>query len=285
MATSYLGRRFSRWLAIIVTPALAFCGDDDSTGPPPPDVTFGETTIVVIANPPINDVNAMSMPAPGSTRAGITVTSDDGVSVVTGTDGVAVLADVAPGTRTITLSEGSDTDDVTVSIVDGDLREVAVAFDGGVATIMKNLLYALSGTVTEVNPLMSVAQVNDALSQSNTIVFFRGGIYVGDLQFSGSNLTLFGEGATGGQVMINGNVTVDGSNNRFRGALVMGNLSVPGSDAGVSFGRVDGSFGLSGSSGVLLHNAYCSTSSVTGSNPTALGNAGLAPVDASEGGC
>jgi len=213
------------------------------------------------------------------------VTADDGTAAVTGTDGVAVLADVTPGSRTITLTEGSDTDDITVSIADGDLREVAVAFDGGSAAIMKNLLYALSGNVTEVNPFMSETQVNDALSQSNTIVFFRGGVYAGNLQFSGSNLTLFGEGTTGGQVTITGNVVVDGSNNRFRGAVVTGDLNVPGSDAGVSFGRVNGTFGHSGSSGVLLQNAYCGTSAVTGSNPTALGNAGLAPVEASEGGC
>ena len=278
-------RRRGAWLALLVTPALAFCGDDETTGPPPPDVTLGETTIVVVVNPPVNDVNAMSMPTPGGTRAGVTVTADDGTSAVTGTDGVAVLADVTPGSRTVTLSEGSDSDDVSVNIADGDLREVAVAFDGGNAAIMKNLWYELSGQVTEVTPFMSVSEINDALSQSNRIVFFQGGVYSGDFQFSGSNLTLFGEGATGGQVTINGNVTVDGSNNRFRGALVTGNLSVPGSDAGVSFGRVNGTFGLSGSAGVLLHNAYCGTSGVTGSNPTVLGNAGMAPVAASEGGC
>ncbi len=277
-----------RWLGLgllmAAAPVLASCGDDDTTGPPP-DVTFGETTIVVIVNPPINDDNAMGVPAPGSARVGVTVTSDDGVSAVTGTGGVAVLADVTPGTRTITVSEGGDTGDVVVSIADGDLREVAVALDGSGAAIMANLLYELSGQVTEVNPLMTEGQVNDALSQSNTIVFFRGGVYSGNLQFSGSNLTLFGEGATGGQVTISGNVVVDGSNNRFRGALVTGDLSVPGSDAGVSFGRVNGTFGLSGSSGMLLQNAYCAAASVTGSNPTVLGNAGLAPVDASAGGC
>ncbi len=267
-----IGSHGRRWLAILLTPALAACGDDDPTGPPP--VTLGETTVVVIVNPTINDVNGMTVPTPGTERAGVTVTSDDGVSAVTGADGVAVLPDVDAGTRTISVVGSSDSGQITVSIDAGDLREVAVALNAGNATIMKNLLYELSGSVTEVTPTMTVDQVNDALSQSNTIVFFRSGVYQGDLDFSGSNLTLFGEGATGGQLTIAGNVTVDGSNNRFRGALVMGDLSVPGSDAGVSFGRVDGSFGLSGSSGVLLHNAYCSTSSVTGSDPTALGNAG-----------
>jgi hypothetical protein len=50
-------------------------------------------------------------------------------------------------------------------------------------------------------------------------------------------------------VTIDGNVTVNGSNNRFRGALVTGDLDVPGSGA------------------------------------TVLGNAGLPPIDSSAGGC
>ena len=82
-----------------------------------------------------------------------------------------------------------------------------------------------------------------------------------------------------------GNVTVEGSSNRFRGAVVTGDLTVPGSDAGVSFGRVNGSFELVGSSAVLLNNSYCDTASVTASDLTALGNAGLAPIPASAGGC
>lgn len=263
--------------------ALVACGSDGSNGPP--DVTFGETTIVVVVNPPINDANEANVPAPGTARVGVTVTSDDGVSATTSSSGVAVLSDVMPGMRTLALSNGSDTGEISVSVPEDDLREVAVAFDSGGAAIMRSILYELSGQVTEVNPQMTTEEVNDALSQSNTIVFFTGGTYTGDLQFSGSDLTLFGEGPMGGRVTIDGNVTVDGSNNRLRGAIVTGDLSVPGSDAGLSFGRVDGTFELSGSSGVLLQNSYCGTASVTGSNATVLGNAGLPPVAASAGGC
>lgn len=270
---------------MLITVVFAGCGDDDTTAPQPPQVEFGETTIVLIVNPVINDVNATAVPSPGTVRAGVTVTADDGTSAVTDARGVAVLAGVTPGVRTLTLDEGSDTGQVTVSIAEDDLREVAVAFDATGAAVMQDLLYELSGSVTVVDPSMSVATVNDALSQSNTIVFFDSGVYQGNLQFSGSNLTLFGEGSMGGQVTIVGDVVVDGSNNRFRGAVVTGSLTVPGSDAGISFGRVDGAFALEGSSGVLLHNAYCGTAAVTGSDPTALGNAGLAPVAASEGGC
>jgi hypothetical protein len=60
---------------------------------------------------------------------------------------------------------------------------------------------------------MSLGEVNAALAQSNAIVFFRAGTYTGDLAFSGSNVTLFGEGPTGGAVTLDGNITVDGSFN------------------------------------------------------------------------
>ncbi len=276
-------RFFSLLVAAVASLTLISCGSDGSNEPP--NVTFGETTIVVVMNPPVNDANATDVPTPGSSRGGVTVTSDDGVTDTTGSDGIAVLADVMPGTRTLSVSDGANMGEVMVEVSDGDLRELAIALDSAGAAVMQSVLYELSGQVTEVTPDMPIEQVNDALSESNSIVFFRGGNYTGNLQFSGSNLTLFGEGPMGGQVTIDGNVTVDGSNNRFRGAVVTGDLSIPGSAAGMSFGRVDGSFELSGSSGVLLQNAYCGSASVTGSDATVLGNAGLAPVPASAGGC
>ena len=276
-------------LALVVGVGLVgvSCGGDGPTspGPPPPPAAFGETTFVVIVNPAVNDANESIVPAPGSMLQGVSVVADDGTSGTTDSSGVAVLSDVTPGTRTLTLSGGGDSGQVTVSIAQSDMREVAVALDGSGAAVMSNVRYAFGGQVVELTPFTPLAEVNAALSQSNVIVFFGGGSYVGDLTFSGSNVTLFGEGMRGGQVTINGNVTVAGSNNRIRGAVVSGDLSVPGSFPGISFGRVAGAFDLSGSNAVLLRNALCGTASITGSNPTALGNAGLTPVPASEGGC
>ena len=279
-------------LALIVSIGFVgvSCGGDDPAGPAgppagPPPAAFGETTFVVIVNPAVNDVNASIVPAPGSMLQGVSVVADDGTAATTDASGVAILSDVTPGTRTLTLSGGGDSGEITVSIAQSDLREVAVAFDGSGAAVMSNVRYAFGGQVVELTPFTPLAEVNAALSQANIIVFFSSGIYFGDLTFSGSNVTLFGEGALGGQVTINGNVLVEGSNNRIRGALVSGDLSVPGSDAGIAFGRVAGAFDLSGSSAVLLGNALCGTTSVSGSNPTALGNAGLTPVPAPPGGC
>ena len=274
-------------LALVVGVGLVgvSCGSDEATGPRPPEARFGETTFVVIVNPAVNDANDMAVPAPGSVRQGVSVVADDGTSATTDASGIAVLSDVAPGTRTIILSGGGDSGEITVSIAQADLREVAVALDGSGAAVMSNVRYRFGGQVVELTPFTPLAEVNNALAQSNIIVFFRGGVYSGDLTFSGSSVTLFGEGALGGQVTINGNVIVEGSSNRIRGAVVNGDLSVPGSDPGISFALVAGAFDLSGSSAVLLNNALCGSASITGSNPTALGNAGLTPIPAAAGGC
>ena len=265
-------------LSACLVAALA-CGGD--TGTEPTEVTLGETTFVVLVNPIVNDDNATVVPTPGGTQSGVNVSVAGGPSGSTNDSGVVVLSSVEPGAKTLSV----DGNDVTVSIADKDLRELAIALDGGSASVMANVQYAFSGQVVEITPSMSLAEVNSALSQSNTIVFFRAGTYTGDLQFSGSNVTLFGEGPTGGTVTLSGNITVDGSGNRIRGARITGDLSIPGSDVGISFSRVVGDLQLDGSNATLLNNSFCGSVTIGGSGLTALGNAGMAPIAAPAGGC
>ena len=256
---------------MFVALAVFACGDSTD----PTDVTFGETTFVVLVNPRINDDNEETpMPTPGTTQSGVSVAVGGGPSGSTDVNGVVVLGPVTAGAKTITVGGGQ----VSVSIADKDLREVAVALNGNTAEVMANVLYAFGGTVVEISPSMSLTEVNNALSQSNSIVFFEAGTYTGDLTFSGSNVTLFGEGAQGGQVTLNGDVTVGGSANRIRGARITGNLSVPGSSFGMSFTRVSGTFDMAGSGGTLLNNRFCGTATIGGSGTTLLGNAGLQPI-------
>jgi hypothetical protein len=117
----------------------------------------------------------------------------------------------------VSLSAGTSTGQPGLDMAEGDLREIAVALDGAGAGSMANIRYLFGGTVVEITPTMTIAQVNAELARSNLIVFLRAGTFAGDLNFSGSNVTLFGEGAQGGSVVINGNVTVSGSGNRIRG--------------------------------------------------------------------
>lgn len=259
--------------------AVLACGGD--TGTEPTEVTLGETTFVVLVNPIVNDDNAAVVPTPGSKQSSVNVSVAGGPSGSTNASGVVVLSPVQPGTKTLSL-DGSD---VTASLADKELRELAIALDGGSASVMANVQYAFGGQVVEITPSMSLAEVNSALSRSNTIVFFRAGTYTGDLQFSGSNVTLFGEGPTGGTVTLTGNIIVDGSGNRIRGARITGDLSVPGSNVGISFSRVVGDLQLDGSNATLLSNSFCGTVMIAGSDLTALGNAGMAPIAAPAGGC
>jgi hypothetical protein len=196
-----------------------------------------------------------------------------------------VLSAIAAGTRTASFTSTEGTGQLELDIAEGDLREIAVALDATGAAGMANVLYAFGGTVVEITPTMTNAEVNAALSGSNLIVFLRAGTYQGNLDFSGSNVTLFGEGSQGGSVTIVGNVTVSGSGNRVRGARINGDLSVPGSSAGISYSRVVGTLTVDGSSVVLLKNAFCGTATVSGSGILALGNAGLAPLPAPATGC
>jgi hypothetical protein len=263
-------------LTVCLVGALA-CSDS----PTELEVTFGETTFVVLVNPVVNDDNQAAVPTPGSAQSGVSVSVAGGPSASTNTSGVVVLSPIEPGTKTLSVG-GSN---LTVGILDQDLREVAVALSGGSASEMTNLRYAFGGQVVDITPSMSLTDVNAALSQSNTIVFFRAGTYTGNLQFTGSNVTLFGEGPTGGAVTLNGDVTVNGSGNRIRGARITGSLSIPGSDVGVTFSRVVGALTIAGSDATLLNNAFCGSVAISGSGLTALGNAGMAPIAAPPVGC
>jgi len=259
------------------------CGGDGPTDPP--GAVYGETTVVYVMNPVVNQINAAAVPTPGTSRSGVSIAITSGPSGTTGANGELVLAPVAAGTNPVSFSAGTATGQLGLDIAQGDLREIAVALDGSGANLMADIRYAFGSTVVEITPAMTIAQVNTELARSNLIVFLRAGTYQGDLNFSGSNVTLFGQGSQGGTVTINGNVTVSGSFNRLRGARITGNLSVPGSGAGISYSGVTGTLTVDGSNAVLLNNAFCGAATVSGSGVLALGNAGMAPLAAPSGGC
>jgi hypothetical protein len=267
------------WLLLACFSGIA-CDDDNID---PTQVVLGETTLIVLLNPPINSNNQASVPAPGSVRSGVTVSVAGGPSAITDASGVVVLRPVNPGTRTLSFSGGGLSGQLTVTLADRDLREVAVALTSAGASEMASVQYGFGGTVVDVTPSMSAQQVNAELARSNIIVLFRSGTYTGALTFAGSNVTLFGEGPTGGNVTLIGNVTVVGSNNRMRGVQIVGNLSVSGSSFGMSFSRITGSTLITGSNPVLLNNSLCSTVNVSGSGAKLLGNAGIAPINAPTG--
>jgi hypothetical protein len=177
----------------------------------------------------------------------------------------------------VTLSGSGLTGSFSVMMTAGELREIALAAEGTRASVMVELDYK-SDRMTEISPTMSNAAVNDALSVSDAVVFFQGGTYPGDLDFSGSRVTLFGAGVLGGEVVVSGNVTISGSDSRIRGTRIAGNLTTPASGVGLSFSQVDGATRSEGSDATFLANALCGGADLTGSGTTVLGNAGASPV-------
>jgi hypothetical protein len=270
--------------SLVVLSSLVACGGGGDPGGPdaglaPTDVEFGDTALVVVLNPAINEGNDRDLPEPGEARAGVRLEADDGIAATTDDRGEAVLAPLTAGTRTITVTADGVDATFDVAIGDGELREIALAAAGDRAEIMVSIDYG-SDQVVELSPAMSNDEINDALSVSDTLVFFAGGEYVGDLDFSGSKVTLFGEGALGGEVTIDGDVIISGSDGRVRGTRIKGDLTIPASGVGLSFARVDGATSAEGSDATFLANALCGDDAVSGSGTLAVGNAGLAPTTA-----
>lgn len=257
------------------------CGGNDQDQDPT-NVALGDTAIVAVVNPAVNDANSATIPTPGVQRSGVNVAFGDGTSVTSDVDGVAVMTALAAGTSPLRVGSQS----VSVTLVDRELREIAVAQSGASASLMADARYPFVGMdIVEIDAGMTVAQVNQALNGSGRIVLVRGGNYQGKVVFNGSNVTLFGEGAKGGKVTFSGDVEVNGSGNRIRGAHVTGKFTVDGSDFAMTFTRVDGAFSLNGSDAILLMNTFCGTTTIAGGNLTALGNAGMAPLSVAPGVC
>lgn len=267
-------------LALICALLVSACGEDT---PPPTDVVLGETTLIVLVNPRLNTLNSAAVPPPGASRAGVKVSVEGGPSATTDAEGVAVLPGVAAGQLSLRFS-GSDTP-LLVNVVEKDLRELAVSVTDAGPRVMAELRYPFGGQVVEVKPEMSISEVNQVLNGSNRIVLFRGGSYTGDIQFNGSSVILFGEGPNGGRVTLTGNVSLNGSNNRIRGARVTGQLSMNGSGNGLTFSQLNGKAVSDGSDGVFLGNRFCGEVRLSGGNLTVLENAGSEPLPAPASGC
>lgn len=278
-----VGMSIRTLLIVALISSISACGGDDPDPDPDPvdptDVVFGDTALVVVVNPQINDATNQNVAEPGSLFDGIELTSDDGVTTLTADTGIAILDDLTPGIRTIAVVGDTIDASFTVTMGAGELREIALAVEGTSATVMVEIDYK-SDQVAELDPSMTNEQVNEALRVSDQVVFFASGLYAGDLDFSGSRITLFGEGVLGGEVTIDGNVTMSGSDSRLRGTLVTGDVDVPASGCGISFSQVDGSLLVEGSDATLLSNAMCGSTEVDASGVIALGNAGLTPISA-----
>jgi hypothetical protein len=252
--------------------------------PAPTSVAYGDTAVIVWINPPINDANQLSVPAPGTVRAGVVVDVVGEAAVKTASDGIAVLANVASGQQTLQFS-GAATGSLAITLADKELREIAVALDATGAHLMADLHYRFGDTVVDVTPTMTEAEINTALNGSNEIVLFHSGTYNGNYLFSGSQVTLFGEGLMGGSVTLNGSITVNGSNDRIRGTRIVGGLSIDGGSFGMTYSHATGPVQLVGGSAIFIDNNLCGGGTFDGGSNGVLENYGVSPLAAPPAGC
>jgi hypothetical protein len=275
--------------ALLVACATAACGGDDEEAKKAnnPDQPFGETAIIVIANPVVNTGHTTPVPSNlGTEREGIVVDAEPGGAGTTDATGLTVIDDgLAKGALSLAFSKGPSLPFTIVE--DGDVYDLAVAYDGSTVSAFDNfpIRYAVGGQILEFDSSSDPALVTDALATDGNIVFFKQGSFESDLLIQGSNVVFFGEGFTKGQVEIRGSVEVKGTNVKIRGFDIAGNITVAGNGFGMSFTLVRGTTAITGNAAAFLRNAFCGAVTVPSSNASLLDNDGLDPLPKPDAPC
>ncbi len=271
--------RFMRLTAYICASAAMLTGCGNRGGSRDPDRPFGDTAVVVVVNPQVNDGNTTEIPPPASAlRERVVVDSEPGGAATTDATGLAVITDVAAGDAELVF-DGSVALPLTI-LSNGDVYDLAVAYGGGDVAAYPNfaIRYGIGGDIVVFASDADPTDVAQALSTNGNIVFFRNGVYRGDLLITGDDVIFFGEGFTERQVVIDGNVEVRGTGVRIRGFTITGDLTVFGNDFGMAFSVVRGRADILGNAVAFLRNALCGEVTVPSSNATLLDNEGMAPL-------
>jgi hypothetical protein len=261
---------------LVALGAAADCGDDGNDG----DLPFGDTAVVVIVNPVVNDGNTVSVPAAYDETVveGVEVDAQPGDRDTSDAEGIAVLDQLESGELDVAFDSGAS---LPLSILAaGDVLDLAVAYDGNTVTPFESfpIVYGVGGEILEFSSDADPAVVADALSTDGNIVFFENGTFVGDLLISGDDVIFFGEGFTDREVVIDGSVEVRGTGVRIRGFTITGDLEVWGNQFGMAFSVVRGATSINGNSVGFLANHFCGAVSVPSSSAALLHNYGMAPL-------
>lgn len=262
---------------ILASATLMGCGSRG--GLPDADQPFGESAVVVVVNPMVNDGNTTAIPASASTSRGdIFIDADPGGSATTDTSGLAVITEVAAGDVAL-LFNGDASLPLTI-LSNGDVYDLAVAYNGDAVAPYPNfaIRYGVGGDIVIFGSDADPDAIAEALSTNGNIVFFRNGTYLSDLLITGDDVIFFGEGFTERQVVIDGSVTVRGTGVRIRGFTIKGDVTVSGNDFGMAFGVVQGRTQILGNAVAFLRNAFCGEVTVPSSNATLLDNEGIPPL-------
>lgn len=243
------------------------------------DRPFGDTAVVVVLNPAVNDGNTTTVPTSWSTqREGVVVDAVPGGSATTDATGLAVIEEVVAGEVEIQFDAGPLLGFQIVS--NGDVYDLAAAYNGSEVAAYPNfpIRYGVGGEIVVFNSNASPDAVAQALSTNHNIVFFQNGTYHGDLLITGDDVIFFGEGFAERQVVIDGSVTVRGTGVRIRGFTITGNITLSGNDFGMAFTVVRGETQILGNAVAFLRNAFYGPVTVPSSNATLLDNEGMSPL-------
>jgi hypothetical protein len=227
----------------------------------------------------VNEGNTTAIPQSASAlRAGVGLDAQPGGTGTTDSSGLAVIIDLPEGGLNV-IFDGGPWLPFTVA-ASGDVYDLAVAYNGEEVAAYPNfaIRYGVGGDIVRFSSDADAAEVSMALSTRDNIVFFRNGLYRGDLLITGDNVIFFGEGFTERQVVIDGSVEIRGTGVRIRGFTITGDVRVLGNDFGMAFSIVQGRTDVLGNSVALLRNALCGPVTVPSSNATLLDNEGIAPL-------
>lgn len=258
--------------------ALAACAppdddDDDGDGVDPPGAFLEATTIIVVANPVINQGSSTDVEVTGD-RADHDIAVRDSTPEVrdrTDATGVAELAPVPVGTNTLVFETG--TLDVDVQ-AEGELYDVVVSIDGsGVDTIIPPIRYPVGGDVRIVEPGDSIA---DAATDDGAIVVLMPGTHVGGFEVRAADVLLFGywKSDEGSVSVVDGDVTWLGGGGRMRGVRVDGVLTANANDFSAAFCEL-GDARITGNGDTLIRNSFTGGAVVPSSDAVLVDNDGI----------
>jgi hypothetical protein len=277
-----------RYLSVLSSTFVLFavtaCGGDDEESKGgnsgTPDVTVGDTVVVAVINPQVNDGHSTGTPDELSDeRDAVSVKADPGEDGVTA-DGMVVL-DVAAGSIDLVVG-GAPALPLNV-MAEGDVYDSPIGYSGDGSAFFDNtpIRYAVgakSGAFFfEVAD--DFADIQGRLEEDDQVIVLGPGAYEGNFNITGSNVTLFGSGWSERAVTIDGSITVSGGGVRIRGLTLAGDLTANGNNFGISFSVVHGVTDIKGNAGAFLGNVFCGSAKVPSSDATLLDNYGVAPLE------
>lgn len=201
---------------------------------------FGvNTSIVVYVNPTINQGSTGNI-IMGTQKEGVAVKLENQSPVYTNTNGVAVLTNVPVQNNLAVYIENNL---IYVNVLGQlDQYDVIVSYrNDSVQLVTTPLRYRYTENIRLVNNFVSF---RDLLKENNITIFLEPGVYHGNLEISGNNISIIGAWAPGTGLLstIDGNVTVYGNNICIYDLSITGDLIVKGNNFEISysqFNRID----------------------------------------------